>query len=323
MRTPASRLRPYGIACFGLLTMTLAIALLAEPEPDFIPFDPPGSMITDITEAWAINDAGLIVGTSIDSAQNAHGYLRTQTNSFSPIAFPSAGPHGTSARGINNPGDIVGFYLDVQTISHGYLFSKGVFTTVDCPNALLQPGSGTAPDNAAFSINDVGEIVGQCLRADGPNNTPRFHGFRVNKNDVGDPSKFRVFDVPNSTRTLVRGINDKGDMVGRFDDSHGTHGFFWASGAQSPATVDFAGAKSTVVAAVIEDGSTVGAYVDSKNVRRGFVSEPHAGPLKPFDAPSAKSTTPSGMNSRHNVVGFFVDATNKTHGFWSRKAKLP
>ena len=50
------------------------------------------------------------------------------------INYPGA--DSTNAFGINARGDIVGGYVAADGVSHGFLLRKGVFTSIDVPDAL-------------------------------------------------------------------------------------------------------------------------------------------------------------------------------------------
>jgi uncharacterized membrane protein len=105
------------------------------------------------TEAWGINQDGIIVGTYIftDSGGTDHdlGFVRSSDGTFTSILFPGA--FGTDVLGINNNGDIVGAYTDDQG-DHGFVkISGGDWVTVDFPGATSTKVSG---------INDAGQLVG-------------------------------------------------------------------------------------------------------------------------------------------------------------------
>jgi hypothetical protein len=74
--------------------------------------------------------------------------------SFTTIDVPGAGPTGTEAFGINNQGQVSGTFFDPFSSNleeSGFLYSKGVFTNIDVPGAIL---------TKAFGINDAGQTVG-------------------------------------------------------------------------------------------------------------------------------------------------------------------
>lgn len=68
----------------------------------------------------------------------------------------------TVSQGINNAGQIVGLYDDADGVTHGFIWSKGVFMTIDVPDAVR---------TEVYSINANGEIAGVYDDEDG------VHGF--------------------------------------------------------------------------------------------------------------------------------------------------
>src|SRR5437867_8361390 len=93
----------------------------------------------------------------------------------------------TRAFGINDAGDIVGDFG-----RHGFLYSRGIFTTVDVPGAVV---------TQAFGINNSGQIVGNF------SDTTGAHGFLYSR------GIFTTVDVPgagtpNGAATRAFGINN-------------------------------------------------------------------------------------------------------------------
>ncbi len=54
---------------------------------------------------------------------------------------------------------------------------------------------------------------------------------------------FTQIDVPGASRTVARGINDAGQIVGPFDNSTGCHGFLYSGGSFTQ--IDMPGAFRT------------------------------------------------------------------------------
>ena len=78
------------------------------------------------------------------------------------------------------------------------------YKTIDCAD----PSSTQALD-----INDRGEIVGNCDEGPGSHGLLLRHG------------AFTIIDVPGATATVAFGVNNLGDVVGRYTDIAGVlHG---------------------------------------------------------------------------------------------------
>jgi hypothetical protein len=110
------------------------------------------------TITYGENNAGSIVGYTIDTSGVYHGFERFVNGSFLTIDPP--GTQGTQAGGINNFGVIDGNYLDASGTIHGFLLKNGVYTTFD------EPGYG---NTILTGINDRGQLVGFAWNNGGPN----------------------------------------------------------------------------------------------------------------------------------------------------------
>src|SRR5271155_2303948 len=87
-------------------------------------------------QAYAINDAGQIVGSYADSNGVLHGYLLSN-GTPTTLDVLSAGP-GTQAFGINDSGQIVGEYFGTNNGGvgwggdvHGFLYSNGGYIPIN------------------------------------------------------------------------------------------------------------------------------------------------------------------------------------------------
>jgi probable HAF family extracellular repeat protein len=78
-------------------------------------------------------------------------------------------------------------------------------------------------------------------------------------NTAGRAYVFTTIDVPNSRRTVASGINDRGDIVGYFDNSAGTtRGFLRRGGTVT--VIEFPGAAFTEARGIGPTGEIVGSY---------------------------------------------------------------
>jgi len=168
-----------------------------------------GATVTDVivpgaffTTAWGINDGGQIVG-AFGQGTVTHGFLLSG-NTFTPIDGPGAS--FTEATGINDSGQIVGNFVDAAGF-HGYSLKNGALTLVQVPGATVTEVHG---------IDSSGHIVGSSVDSAGVT-----HGF------VSDGPAFAAVDVPGAIApfTQAKGMNDRGQVVGWFQDASGTHGF--------------------------------------------------------------------------------------------------
>jgi uncharacterized membrane protein len=110
------------------------------------------------TEAFGINDFGVIVGLYADAKNFDHGF-KLQSGKYTSIDFPGAST--TGATRIDNEGDIVGSYDINGGDEHGFTFDKGRFLTQDDPNASFS--------TVIFGVNKFDRLVGSYVGAGGPN----------------------------------------------------------------------------------------------------------------------------------------------------------
>ena len=116
---------------------------------------------------------------------------------------------------------------------HGFLFSGGTFTPIDVPGAQA---------TSSNDINNAGLIVGFFTDAAG--NT---RGYQRNLD-----GSFTFIDAPGAIATFIEGgINNRGDIVGDFDDPTGTHGFLLSGGVFT--IIDVPGADNFTAAIGIND----------------------------------------------------------------------
>ena len=152
------------------------------------------------------------------------------------------------------------------------------------------------------------------------------HGF------VRDPrGAIITFEVPFSRLHDVADINDRGQIVGYYDNPDGTpgHGFLRDAGGRFT-NIAFPGASVTNVHGINNRGQVVGAYLEGGvtpnpdgTVPRGKVHGYlwSAGRFTSFDVPGSIWTQPFGINDRGQISGGYYDVTGIQHGFVLRNGK--
>jgi len=132
---------------------------------------------SDFTDVWKINDSGQIAGRYRTSgSKKFHLFLWTDGNFVSLPDYADAAqmaPTSLYSRhgGMNGAGAIVTGYCDAKPVqqngsfndnmlsnAHGLLWSGGVYTPIDFPDAKF---------TVAYGINDGGAIVGGYQDANG------------------------------------------------------------------------------------------------------------------------------------------------------------
>jgi hypothetical protein len=188
---------------------------------------------------------------------------------------------------------------------------------------------GASQGTFALAVNVEGAIAGYYVDSNFEN-----HGF------VRTPDgAISTFDAPNAGQgafigTTAVAINASGRVTGYYYDANDiAHGFlrdrngsffaFDAPGAGAGAG-SFAG---TLPAAINQDGTITGAFLDSNLVYHGFLRS-RDGAVTAFDDPNAGATVPFAgtnpvaLNDRGAIVGCYGDSNNGGHNFERRSRSV-
>jgi probable HAF family extracellular repeat protein len=124
---------------------------------------------------------------------------------------------------------------------------------------------------------------------------------------------FTTLDAPGAISTLASGINDAGNVVGSFSDGSGNHGFLYSGGTYLTLN-DPSATNGTNANGINAAGQIVGAYKDASGGVHGFVYS--GGVYTTLDDPLANgaNTQANGINDLGQIVGTYSNATG-THGF--------
>jgi hypothetical protein len=200
------------------------------------------------TEPLNVNSTGTIVGDYlIDDAGDIQGF------SYQGGKFTDDSPKGcieSSGAGVNDQGEIVGWCTDSKDIVHGYLWNGKKYTSLDYP--------GANNFTLAWGINNAGLVTLQWIDSSGnyegavynsktkkyskPINVPGAAQTYIHSiNSAGDivfswydssgnsfgavltGEKFYKFSDPKGPDyTRPDGINDKGEIVGRYEPTGAT-----------------------------------------------------------------------------------------------------
>lgn len=201
----------------------------------------------DSTNAFGVNDSGLIVGAIGVDGQGGFIYDGT---TFTIINAPDR-PYTVAAR-INNSG-LIGGNSGVLNKTSPFEYGDAKFRDIFPPGAFHAVLTG---------LNDHGAVVGYTDPG-----TPFSRSFEyVN-------GEYKIIRVPGALITIAEDINDSGMIVG------------WYLGPRSLASsfaflngkylrINFPGATQTVAWGVNNLGQIVGSYAAQKNGWQGFVTTP-------------------------------------------------
>jgi uncharacterized membrane protein len=126
------------------------------------------------------------------------------------------------------------------------------------------------------------------------------HGFLYNGGSV------TTIDVPGATVEIEAfGINDAGQIAGRYGDATGGHGFLYSG--DSFTQVDVPGVTFTEVFGINDAGQTAGRYLDATGYH-GFLDS--GGSFTPINVPGTDNGTQVfGINDTGKIVGRYEDTT--------------
>ncbi|HYO83650.1 MAG TPA: hypothetical protein VES20_19770 [Bryobacteraceae bacterium] len=164
-------------------------------QSGFTLFDVPDVNPTFGTEAYSLNDAGVVVGSVFPGccSSSRSGFIR-ETDGATRLL-----PGMSLVRGINNAGSIAGVATS-PVIQH----PDGTSTDVQVPGAYV----------ILEDINNLGDVVGY-------NDTSGF----IRQSD----GSLTFLNVPGALFTVATGLNDRDEVVGFYRDQQIRHrGFYWS-----------------------------------------------------------------------------------------------
>lgn len=213
-----------------------------------------------------------------------------------PIDFENA--RSVILTSINDRGVIVGLadFTDGRP-EIGFRYSRGELEAIKAPtDASLPP----VPQD----INNKGDVVG-WVQILSPSVFGEF-GFLLSGGQM------TLFAAPDATRPVAMrpgGINDKGEIVGCYDDK----GFLLRNGAYT--RIDVPDARITCPTDINNRGMIVGDWVDAASGVHGFLLT--HGRYTIIDIPNSISSHILSINDFGDIVGKYQDTSFQEHAFKS------
>ena len=251
---------PIGITANGLISGLYFDAIgnlhaFVARNGNYLTVDVPGALFT---EAGRSNEPGQTAGDYLAADGIDRPFVRNRDGSFS-LRNGAPGASVTIGNDINDRGDVLGWFTtdpNGQTGFQGYVLrGNNYILTFAYPEADVT-------NTFAIGFNQVGTIIGSFTTT-----TPGVeHGF-VRSAD----GRFTQLDFPDSVQTEAFGINDAGDIVGRYQDSAGTeHGFLLRNGQFT--SIDAPPGPDTFAFGINSRGDIVGFSVTVSGQDIGFLA---------------------------------------------------
>lgn len=260
-----------------------------------------GTLNSDLTEPFAINNAGQITGYSVSGSETV--YRWDEANGMQALWSSSSLPYSTGAA-INDGGVVAG--------AVGQNFATNTPVTWSSSNALtvLAPLSGAATNSfrQALGINNAGTTVGLAANTAGVNKIARW---------AANGSVTEISGFAANRNSVARDINNNDQIVGNsiLSTMFVQHGFIYSNGVLTDLASPFGGSRSDAMA-INDSGQVVGWGHDVDNNQLGFVWQNGAytpiGTFAGFD----DSSLPAGINASGQVVGRVGGNANLGHAFY-------
>ena len=264
-----------------------------------------GTLGGTTSEAYAINDAGQVVGTSsLASGATTHAFIYSGGRMID-IGALDASYQNSYALGINASGEVVGYgdfpSATTDNITHAFLYNgSGI---IDLSSALNSTFSGIW--SQALGINDSGQVVG--YDASGSSTSEIFSAYLYN-----GPSDVRNLQDLGGGSSVAVAINASGEVVGYSSlADNSTHAFLNA-GSQI-VDLQTLGGSSSSASAINDNGDIVGysSTADQGPVHAFLYTNSQMVDLGAFNG---LSTIAYAINQSGEVVGTCYDSNDSSVG---------
>jgi uncharacterized membrane protein len=252
--------------------------------------------------------AGILMALAVASAGQVRGQDAGDVAGAASSAVEATAPAAMRMMLMGGAGDDSDAApLTPADTSGAFVYRDGTFTPLGkIPGAAL---------STHFANNNRGQIAGSYSDVlPGPDGTVppgTTHGF------VRDRGGVTKFDVPDASFILVKGINNRGEVVGEYGGPDAVPG---SDGTVPPGTIhgfvrDRRGVITTFdvpffslhdVADIDDRGRIVG-YYDRQDGTSGGYLRNQGGRFTKIDFPGASFTTVHGINNRGQLVGAYLE----------------
>src|SRR4051812_41170675 len=174
--------------------LSIAWSSAARAQPAWVPTDIGSLGGATTSQAYAVNDNGMVVGTYTTDDGDTHGFVWTAGNAWTDPG--TLGGTTTVPRAINTAGQVVG-YSSTGTTTHAFLWTA--------PGGMVDIGTLGGAISVAFGISELGQVVGYSYIS---GNTA-YHAFLWT-----DGSGMLDLGTLGGDDSIAYGINSAGQVVG-------------------------------------------------------------------------------------------------------------
>jgi probable HAF family extracellular repeat protein len=169
--------------------------------PDGMGMRDVGALGGGYSQAFGINDAGVVVGQSITAESNFRAFI-TGANGMGIRDLGTLGGSDSFAFETNAVGQVAGYSSIAPARYHAFITG---------PDGMGMRDLGTlgGMESAAFGINDTGQVVGRASTAGGEQ-----HAFITGPNGEGMMDLNSLVDLPPGVLLMdAQGINNSGQVI--------------------------------------------------------------------------------------------------------------
>jgi uncharacterized membrane protein len=208
------------------------------------------------------------------------------------------GEFQTQVAEINNNGVMVGYYQDAKGYYHGYILNGKKLTRLNHPK-------GTNTLATAINFNGQIKVVGSYTNSSGNS-----VGFRYT------PATKKFTDIPSpkgATSSYTGGMNDKGWIVGGYQDSSGvSHGFLLQG--KKYTSLDVPDATASYAYGINNKGNITLTWVNSSSAYEGALYNYSAKTYTTINVPGANGSEASYINNEGDITFWWIDSSGTVHG---------